>query len=122
MSYRARVTIKRNGRILYREGKTFSRRRDAVTWGAKRDKELVAAVDAGDLELKEATGEAERNRTMPLRAVIDHYRAEYSASFGRTVGKDLALLARSQLASLPISEITSQDIVSHVKRRRDGYT
>ncbi len=44
-SYRAQVIIKEKGRIVHREGRTFSRRREADSWGSRRDNELKKALD-----------------------------------------------------------------------------
>lgn len=114
--------IKQNGRILHREGKTFSRRREAVSWGAKRNNELGEALKDGTESFAVITGQAEKVKNTTLGEAITRYRDEYAANFGRTVGMDLDLLARSKLAELPLVDIASRDIVDHVKRRRSGYT
>ena len=116
-SYRVQIIIKQEGRILHRESRSFSARKEGVSWGARRDKELQKALRE-DSELF-----SELTRTGPSLTVgelIDRYRKEYSASYGRTVGNDLELLGRSTLATIPVGKLTSGDIVAHVKSRVDG--
>jgi len=60
--------------------------------------------------------------SLTIGELIERYRREYSASYGRTVGKDLELLARSKLARISVGNLKSGDIVAHIKARVEGYT
>ena len=115
-SYRSQIIIKQDRRILHRESRSFSAYREANSWGARRDKELRKALEDPDAF-------AELTKTGPAVTVgelIGRYQKEYSASYGRTVGKDLQLLSRSRLARIPVGKLTSGDIVAHIKARVDG--
>lgn len=116
-SYRAQVIVKEQGRILHREQKTFSARRDATSWGATRDKILKKALDDGPEHFAEATGQG---GDQTIGELILRYQDEFSKRYGRTVGKDLGLLARSNLAQIPIKRLRSGDIVRHIQTRLDG--
>jgi integrase len=115
-TYRAQVIIKRDGRIVHRESQSFAARRDASAWGAQRDKQLQKALD--DPEAWQALTQTQPSHT--LAELIKRYQRDYSASYGRTVGMDLELLARAELAEMPVEKITSADIVAHIKLRADG--
>lgn len=60
--------------------------------------------------------------SLTIGELIERYRREYSASYGRTVGKDLELLARSKLARISVGSLKSGDIVAHIKARVEGFT
>lgn len=117
-SYRVQVIIKQDGRIIHREGKSFPNRRHAVSWGAQRDRALKKAVDDPEV-WTELVG---TGHSLTIGELIERYRREYSASYGRTVGKDLELLARSKLARISVGNLKSGDIVAHIKARVEGYT
>jgi integrase len=116
-SYRVQVLIKQGGVIVYRDAKTFSNYRDAQSWGTQRDKALKKAL--GDPEAWAALTHTEDSVT--IGELCQRYQREYSASYGRTVGKDLDALARSKLAKKAVGKLRSGDIVEHIKRRVEGY-
>ena len=115
-SYRVSIKVEQGGRTLHREAKTFPNYRDANAWGAGRDKELKKSL-ADPEAFVELVKPVSR---VTLGQVIQRYQEEYSRSYGRTIGKDLDLLARSDLALIPVVNLKSSDIVNHVKRRVDG--
>ena len=65
--YQAQLLIKRSGKIVHREGRTFERRQAAAAWLEKRETELAkpGALD----RLKE--------QDPPLALVIDRYVDEF---------------------------------------------
>jgi integrase len=113
-SYRVQVIIKQDGGILHRESRTFSAYKEANSWGASRNKDLQRARDEDADAFAELTG---RGPTLTLKAAIERYQDEYSASYGRTVGKDLDLLAKSELAGIQLGKLKSGDFVSHIRAR-----
>ena len=116
ISYRVSIKVEQGGRTLHREAKTFPNYRDANAWGAGRDKELKKSLSDPEafVELVKPVSR------VTLGQVIQRYQEEYSTSYGRTIGKDLDLLGRSDLALIPVVNLKSSDIVGHIKRRVDG--
>lgn len=117
VSYRVQVIIKQDGRILHRESRSFPNYRDAHSWGTQRDKALQKGLEDPEV-WAELT---HKGPSVTIGELIRRYQKEYSASYGRTVGKDLDLLGRSKLAGIPVGKLKSGEIVSHIKRRVDGY-
>lgn len=115
-SYRSQIVIKDEGRIVHRQSKSFSTRRDAVSWGRRREKELQGALD-DEQEFKRLTGVGSDQL---LKDLIIRYQKEYSQRYGRTVGMDLDLLKRSDLSEQSIGKLRSGDIVRHVQQRLDS--
>src|SRR6476659_7168962 len=72
--YQAQLLIKRGGKIVHREGRTFDRKQAASAWLEKREKELAKP---GALERLAAPDPA-------LAAVIDRYTDESIKKIGRT--------------------------------------
>ena len=115
-SYGVAIKVEQGGRILHREAQTFPNYRDANARDAGRDKELKKSL-ADPEAFVELVKPVSR---VTLGQVIQRYQEEYSTSYGRTIGKDLDLLGRSELALIPVVNLKSSDIVSHVKRRVEG--
>ena len=119
-TYRVQVTISSAGRIVHKESKSFSARREADSWGARQNGALQDALSDQDEHPEvwaKLTGKA---ATDTVGELISRYQAEYSARYARTVGKDLDLLARSELAKVRVVRMKSSDIVDHIKQRVDG--
>jgi integrase len=101
-AYQAQLLIKRDGKILHREGRTFERRQAASAWLEKRETELAKP---NALERIKATDPT-------LASVIDQYTDESIKEIGRTKAQVLRAIKRYDIANKPCSEITSADIVS----------
>ena len=101
-AYQAQLLIKRDGKILHREGRTFERRQAASAWLEKRETELAKP---NALERIKATDPT-------LASVIDQYTDEFIKEIGRTKAQVLRAIKRYDIANMPCSEITSADIVS----------
>ena len=116
-SYRAQIVIKDKGEILHRQSKSFSTRRDAVSWIRTREKDLQTTLN-DDAEFARLVG---KGGYQSLKDLISKHQIEHSQRYGRTVGKGLYLLKRSDRAQKAIGKLKSRDIVSHIHQRlNDG--
>jgi integrase len=100
--YQAQLLIKRAGKIVHREGRTFERKQAAAAWLEKRENELAkpGALD----RLKE--------QDPPLAAVIDRYVDESIKEIGRTKAQVLRAIKSYDIANKNCSKIGSEDIVA----------
>lgn len=79
----------------------------------------MQAASDDDPEFKRLTSQGGADQL--VKDLIREYQDEFTQQYGRTVGDDLELLARSDLAEMPIGRLRSGDIVSHIQRRlEDG--
>ena len=100
--YQAQLLIKRSGKIVHREGRTFERKQAASAWLEKRETELAKP---GALErLKE--------QDPPLALVIDRYADESIKEIGRTKAQVLRAIKSYDIANKSCSKIGSEDIVA----------
>ena len=100
--YQAQLLIKRGGKIVHREGRTFDRKQAAAAWLEKREKELAKP---GALERLRAPDPI-------LAAVIDRYTDESIKKIGRTKAQVLRAVKTYDIASKTCSEITSTDVIA----------
>ena len=100
--YQAQLLIKRRGKIVHREGRTFDRKQAAAAWLEKREKELARP---GALERLRAPDPI-------LAAVIDRYTDESIKKIGRTKAQVLRAIKTYDIASKTCSEITSTDVIA----------
>jgi len=109
VGYKAQVRIKRQGRVIHQETKTFERKQVAQAWVRKRETELN---EPGALELAE-------NPEPTLAKIIDRYLEEQDAvkPTGRTKRYTLNQIAASDLGKLNPTEITSQVLVEYARSR-----
>lgn len=99
--YQAQLLIKRAGKVVHREGRTFERRQAATAWVEYREKELAMP---GALErLKEEDPE--------LATVIDRYTSESKKEIGKTKTQVLRSIKNYKIAQKRCSTITSTDII-----------
>ncbi len=106
-SYRAAIRIKRKGKIVYRESRTFDRKALAKDWAVRRELELQ---EPGALDKV-------RHRGITIGDLINRYQIEFGAGFGRSKSRDMERLQGYDLANLDAVEVTSQDFVAHVMGR-----
>ncbi len=100
--YQAQLLIKRSGKTVHREGRTFERKQAASAWLEKRETELAKP---GALErLKE--------QDPPLALVIDRYVDESIKEIGRTKAQVLRAIKSYDIANKNCSKIGSEDIVA----------
>jgi integrase len=96
----AQILIKRKGKIVHREAKTFDRKLVAKAWLAKRETEL------------REPGSLERRPDPTLAVVIDRYIDESNKAIGRTKEQVLRTIKTYDLADMQCSKITSADIIA----------
>lgn len=109
-AYTAQIRIKRKGKIIYQETKTFDRKRLAETWANRRE-----------LELQSPGGLDHALRpSITIRALIERYTAEVSdlSSWGSSKAFDLKRLASSGLGELDATTLTVSQIIDFVRTRR----
>lgn len=101
--YTAQIRLRRGGKIVYQETRSFDRKAAASAWLKRRETELSAPG---------ALDRATRNGVL-LRDIIGRYLTEYEAirPVGRTKRWCLEAIARSWLGDLTDTEITSQRLV-----------
>ncbi len=104
--FQAQLLIKRDGKILHREGRTFERRQAAAAWLENREKELAKP---GALDRLRA---ADPN----LAKVIDQYVKESIKQIGRTKAQVLRAIKQYPIAQKQCSTITSGDIVAFAQQ------
>ena len=106
-SYRAAIRIKRKGKVVYRESRTFDRKALAKDWASRRELELQEH-DALNKVM---------HRGVTVGELIKRYQKEFGGSFGRSKAKDMERLQSYKLADLDAIEATSRDFVDHVVYR-----
>ncbi len=109
-AYTAQVRIRRNGR-LYTEARTFDRRAMAVAWAREREDEIRRNPDA--------IGRS-RHRGLTVGELIGRYIDEREAiePLGRSKMAHLRLLQSFELAERVAQDVTPQQLVEHVRKRR----
>jgi integrase len=108
-TYTAQVRFKRAGKTIFQETQTFERERVAKAWLARRRHELE---QPGALEKKLAPGGT-------LAEAIDAYTQD-TDRIGKTKAQVLKALKSYEIASKPMSEIQSHDVVELARQLGDG--
>ena len=103
-SYKAQVRIRKGGKVLHQETKTFARRQAAVAWVKKLETEL--ADPAG---LKKALAE-----DPPLKDVIDRARKETKRAMSRSKINVLKMIEAHDFAQMRCSHIDSAALVGFI--------
>ncbi|TCO11969.1 hypothetical protein EV666_1106 [Camelimonas lactis] len=100
-AYLARIAIKRQSEVVYRENQTFDRRQVASAWIAKRETELrePGALDRASRPV------------ITLADAIKRFTAENKRSIGRSRAQVMDFLSKSEFAQARCDDITSQRIV-----------
>lgn len=98
--YRAQIILKRKGKILHREARTFDRREAAKSWMARREVELSEP------------GALARTEDPKLSIVIERYIAESKKKIGRTKLHVLNKIKTYEIADLHCNHIKSEHCVT----------
>ncbi len=106
-AYMAKIVIKREGKVVHRETKTFDRRPAAEAWIARREEELSkpGAIDRA----KQATNDP------TLSAVIDQYIAESEREIGKSKAQVLRTIKNHGIAGKRCSQIDSKEILAFLQ-------
>jgi len=114
-SYTAQVRIWKQGKTVYTESETFSKKAMAKAWADRRETELK---EPGALEKV-------RHRGIRVGQVLEWYRDDFDgrSKFGRTKLSSINyLINHPTLADLDALELTSGQVVAHVQARRSEGT
>lgn len=103
VSYRAEIRIKRKGKVVHDDGRTFAKLKLAKAWAAKRE----AAIADGEI-----FGEKKPARISDL---IDDYLSRFDA--GRSKRFDLLRIAESEIAEIDANDLTASDLIHHCEMR-----
>lgn len=101
-AYLARVRIKRDGKVIHSENRTFETQKRAKDWIRDREAELAKP---GALDHATAP-------TFTLGQAIDRYIEESRKQIGRTKEQVLASLSAMPIAGKSCADITSEEIVA----------
>ena len=108
--YCAEIVIRKDGRTLHRESKSFKRRTQAIQWSDRREAEL------------KVNGLPKKGQDYTLAQLIESYMSDFGdkVRMGRTKQSDLNKIKTYEIASKIISTLTSADYIRHIKGRLDG--
>lgn len=115
IAYLAEVRIKRDGRLVHRESRTFDKRRLATDWATRRESKLGKSDTVPKRKQLTPRG--------PLHKILLKYRREVSdiRPMGRSKSSHIKFLEKTNLANIAVTDIKSSDLIEHVRaRRRSG--
>lgn len=112
--YRAQVRIKKRGKVVYSESKTFGKRAIAKAWIREREEKLSQPGELARVTHPDVT----------VGQLFKRYREEVSAlrPFGRSKDSALKMLEKQDIADLDALKVTARDVVEHARQRRLGGT
>jgi integrase len=103
LGHTAQIRLKKGGKVIHTESKTFDRKPAAQAWLKKRETEL-------------AEPSALTKPTDPLlREVIDQYNLEKQKEHGKTKAQVLNTIKEAKIGKPHCSEINSQELVEFCK-------
>lgn len=102
IGHTAQVRVKRGGKVVHTEAKTFDRAPAARAWLVKRERELA---EPGALE-------SAVKEDPTLKEAILRYKKESKKDIGRTKKQVLRCIEEADIGALKCSEVTSQTIVA----------
>ena len=103
MGHTAQIRLKKGGKVIYTESKTFDRKPAAAAWRAKRMDELAMP------------GALDKPTDPTLSEVIDQYNKDTQRPHGKTKDQVLRTIRNSYLGAMKCSEITSQVLVQYAQ-------
>lgn len=106
--YRAQIRIKRDGKLVHSEAKSFSRKALADQWASQRELELQ---EPGALERA-------RQQDRTVGWVLRKYQAEALEGFGRTKRLHIAQLLGMPIADESVRDLTAARLIQHLRDRR----
>ena len=110
-SFLAQIVIKKDGKIVVRENKTFERKSAAMAWIETREEalEVPGALDTYD-------SNADKDKPT-LEDAIDRYIRESNKEIGRTKTQVLNAIKEFDIAGQNCESITSDDIVAFARQK-----
>ncbi len=103
LSYMAEISIKRNGKVVHRESRTFALHKLAKSWAAKRELE----IDTTDVFGK--------HKPVYISTLIGSYLDQFDS--GRSKRYDLLRLQESEISKLDAYDLTPADLIKHCSER-----
>ncbi|MGI9274320.1 MAG: tyrosine-type recombinase/integrase [Endozoicomonas sp.] len=110
IAYLAQLRMKRDGKIVHHESRTFDKRKAAVEWSRSREVELN---DPHKLQL------CVTSRCNQLKTLLQRYIDEVNPvkPLGKTKRHTLERMQRYEIASKDILDITTSDIINYCRCR-----
>ena len=108
----AKIAVRRAGKTVWRENRTFDLRSTAAAWIEKREKDFAKP---GALE--NLPGGETRRRDVTLGDAIDKYVEDSAKAIGRTKAQVLKSIKKFDIANKPCAEIDSAAIVAFGKEK-----
>ncbi len=108
--YTAQIRLKRDGKIIHTESRTFSKRSLAAEWARLREAELEDPA-----HLARAT-----HRGMTIAEMMESYYKEAGAKAGRTKKADILRIAKTDLGAVGSLRLTVQALIAHAQARHEG--
>jgi integrase len=105
MRHTVQIRIKRNGKIIYTESKTFDRYKAAEAWNRRREAELA---EPGALETAQVDDPS-------LAKVIERYVEDSTKGVRRTKAQVLRAIAAADIGQMRASQIDSPAIVQFIQ-------
>ena len=106
-AWRARICIKRQGKTIYEEARTFQIESNAEVWANGREHELE---DSDELSKS-------INRGTTLKHLLRAYIADSDIRMGHTKHSHLLFLQGTELAKMDLAELRQLHFVEHVRER-----
>lgn len=115
MAYTAQIRLKRGGKVVHTESRTFSKKAIAREWAKEREEQLKR-------DPASATRAAHRGKT--LGDLITQYLADRESiePLGRSKGASLRQLLRHPITDKEALHLTPLDVIEHIRQRRLGGT
>ena len=109
MAYRARILVKKDGVVIHRESKSFSRESLAKTWAKRRESEIEQNfAEVGHIVTRAKFKDVAKRYLRHL---------ESQDALKRTKRTTIEFLMRQPIADKDVSAITHKDIINHLKHR-----
>ncbi|UTV27492.1 site-specific integrase [Photobacterium atrarenae] len=107
LRYKATIFVKKQGRIIHRESKTFRKKDLARTYGRNRVSELE---NEGVL----------KDKPVPLGVLLDKYMADRDLwdKTGRTKRYVIQMLRDCDIATINSDQLRTSDLIEHCRNRR----
>ena len=112
VAWLAQIAVRRAGKTVWRENRTFELRSTAAAWIEKREKDLAKPGALENLPIGET-----RRREVTLGDAIDKYVEDSAKAIGRTKAQVLKSIKEFDIANKLCAQIDSADIVAFAKEK-----